>query len=148
MRNFKHILVPTDFEAPSTHALELAIGLARTFDADLTLLLVWDVPVYPYVGMMVDVGNLISNSEQAATKQLSEELRRVQERVPRARSLLRIGVPWREVVASATALGADLIVMGTHGRHGLPRVFLGSVAERVVRSSPVPVLTTQEPART
>jgi nucleotide-binding universal stress UspA family protein len=146
MSNFKHILMPTDFETPSSYALELAIGLAQAFDANLTLLHVWEIPAYPYNEVMLSNGDLASSMEKAAAKRLTETLRHVQERLPRANSELRTGVPWREVVASAGALGADLIVMGTHGRRGLTHAFLGSVAEKVVRASPVPVLTTHGPA--
>lgn len=147
MNKVNHILVPTDFEAPSSHALELAVGLARAFEADLTLLHVWEMPVYPHVGAMLEVGHLAARREQAALQQLRTVLRQVQDVLPRAKSALRKGVPWREIVASASQLGADLVVMGTHGRHALSHTLLRSMADRVVRASPVQVLTTHEPAK-
>jgi nucleotide-binding universal stress UspA family protein len=63
-----------------------------------------------------------------------------------ARATLRTGVPYQEVVALATDERADLIVIGTHGRGGIDRALLGSVADRVVRLAPCPVLTVREPA--
>jgi nucleotide-binding universal stress UspA family protein len=62
-----------------------------------------------------------------------------------ARAVLRTGVPYQEIVALATDERADLIVIGTHGRGGINRVLLGSVADRVVRLAPCPVLTVREP---
>ena len=50
-------------------------------------------------------------------------------------------MPWEEILATIEAVGADLVIMGTHGRRGVPRLLLGSVAEKIVRTSPVPVLT-------
>jgi nucleotide-binding universal stress UspA family protein len=55
--------------------------------------------------------------------------------------MLRSGPPWQQTLEVAKEVGADLIVMGTHGRHGLALAFMGSVAEKVVRMSPIPVLT-------
>jgi len=64
----------------------------------------------------------------------------------KVRTVLRSGVPYREVVALATDERADLVLMGTHGRGGLDRALLGSVADRVVRLAPCPVLTVRQPA--
>ena len=79
--------------------------------------------------------------EQAARRQLENALAVVRSRLPAAEAVLTNGPAAAEVVAVADRVKADLIVMGTHGRQGVGRMFLGSVAERVVRSSPVPVLT-------
>jgi universal stress protein A len=59
---------------------------------------------------------------------------------------LKTGVPWHGVVEAINELGVDLVIMGTHGRRGLSRLTLGSVAERVVRLAPVPVLTVHAPS--
>jgi nucleotide-binding universal stress UspA family protein len=72
------------------------------------------------------------------------------ERIPaavRCETLVISGDPAERVLETARGLNADLIVMGTHGRKGLGHLVLGSVAERVVRESPIPVLTTHSPAR-
>jgi nucleotide-binding universal stress UspA family protein len=141
MKTFKHILVPTDFSAASVVATETAMALASAFGAELTLLHVWEIPVYPYLEFVLSSAELVNEVEQAAGKRLDHELERVRKELPRARSSLSMGFPWQIILDSSKELSADLIVMGTHGRHGLNHVLLGSVAERVVRFSEAPVLT-------
>ena len=116
MTVFKHILVPTDLSDASGDALNTAIELAVTFGARLTLLHVWTMPTMGY-------------AEGLAWQ------------VPATDAVVKSGLDWQRIVEAASDGDVDLIVMGTHGRHGLPRVLLGSVAERVVRMAPVPVLT-------
>ena len=137
---FKHILVPTDFEPASRQALDLALGIARAFDAQVTLLHVWEIPIYPYMDFMLN-SELISSVEDAANKRLADAILVLQNQAPGARAKLKHGVPWACILDAAKELAADLIVMGTHGRHGVSHAVLGSVAEKVVRSAPVPVLT-------
>jgi nucleotide-binding universal stress UspA family protein len=142
MTRFNHILVPVDFEQPSQEALEVAIDLALAFDARLTLLHAWDIPIFAYAGSNSFVtADMWTSIERAAAEQLASTLAILRKRLPRAESVLAQGAPAVETLAVADRENADVIVMGTHGRHGLGRVLLGSVAERVVRSSPVPVLT-------
>ena len=145
MTPFKHILVPTDFQASSAHALELAISLASALDAELTLLHVWEVPTSMYSGLVLNTIPLIESIERAAAEHLDEALRNLRRSVPRAKSTLHMGAPWREIIDAAAAKNADLIVMGTHGRQGLSHAVLGSVAEKVVRHSTIPVLTAHRP---
>jgi nucleotide-binding universal stress UspA family protein len=145
MKPFKHILVPTDFEQPSLYATDLAVALATTFDAELTLLHVWEIPVYPHSEFVLSSVDLTSKIERAAAARLDEALRKVRLQLPKAKSRLQMGVPWQEIMSATSSLHADLIVMGTHGRHGLRHAFLGSVAEKVVRLSTVPVLTAHAP---
>lgn len=140
MKPFQHILVPTDFEASSARALDVAIGLAQTFGAKLTLLHVWELPIYPYMEFMLN-SDVISSVEDRAVKRLEEGLVEVRKRVPVAESKLKVAVPWAGIVESIEELKPDLVVMGTHGRRGLNHLVLGSVAEKVVRLSPAPVLT-------
>ncbi|HVY25361.1 MAG TPA: universal stress protein [Polyangiaceae bacterium] len=141
MQAFKNILVATDFSSSSERALELAVKLATKFEAKLTLLHVWEVPVYPYMDFVLSSAELMRNVEQAAEHRLSAALRELQERIPAARSLLKMGVPWEQILATAKEEQVDVIVMGTHGRRGVEHFVLGSVAEKVVRLAPVPVLT-------
>jgi nucleotide-binding universal stress UspA family protein len=140
MLAFRHILAPVDFEPCSKRALEVAIDLAMRFDAKLTLVHVWDIPGYiystPYVS--ADVWNAI---EEAAKQQLAATLSEARRRLPRTESVLARGAAGPEVIAAVEKLQADLVVVGTHGRKGLNRVLLGSVAEKIVRGCPVPVLT-------
>jgi nucleotide-binding universal stress UspA family protein len=141
----KHILVPTDFAPASACALELGVQMARAFDAKVTLLHVWELPIYPYTDFMLN-STVISEVEDAAVKGLARGLAELQKVMPTAQSKLKTGVPWQGVLEACDELGVDLVVMGTHGRHGLSRLTLGSIAERVVRLSKVPVLTVHAPA--
>jgi nucleotide-binding universal stress UspA family protein len=135
MNAIRHILVPTDFAEPAARALELAIELASAFGAQITLLHV--VPELPFVER--------AEWDKIVGPGPARELERAREaskaRHAASDGVLLFGVPWEQIVSTATERGADLIVMGTHGRRGLPRAILGSVAEKVVRLSPVPVLT-------
>jgi len=139
--SFERILVATDFSNSSQRALELAVGIADQFGSELTLVHSWEAPDYSYAaGLYVPV-DVVAPIERAAVARLEDATTELKQRFPKAKSLLRAGVPWEQVLASATQTKADLIVMGTHGRRGLERALLGSVAEKVVRMSPVPVLT-------
>lgn len=138
---FKHILVPTDFSPSSSAAIDVAISLAAAFHAELTLLHVWEVPVYPYMEMMPNSSEMIGVVERAATECLAAKLKEVQARLPRAKSLLKMGLAWQDIVDTSKEVGSDLVVIGTHGRRGISHALMGSVAEKVVRLSPVPVLT-------
>lgn len=137
---FKHILVPTDFGEPAQHALELAITLAQKFDCDLTLLhAVWiAMPVYP---VATGVAFPTQQWSDAGRQTLETAVEQLKKRHPRSEGVLTSSDPAEAIVETAKKRGADLIVMGTHGRHGLSRIFLGSVAEKTVRMSPIPVLT-------
>lgn len=139
MAIYKHLLVPTDFEICSRHALERAMAMAAAFSAELTLLHVWEPPVYPYV--VPSAPDYVTAIEEAVKHKLDEELRYARERFPSARAELKMGVVWKEIISTSEALGVDLIVMGTHGRRGLEHALLGSVSEKVIRTSKVSVLT-------
>jgi nucleotide-binding universal stress UspA family protein len=145
MLAFRNILVPTDFSASSSHAVDVAVDLARTFGAGLTLLHVYEIPSYMYMGAWIDI---VTPIEQAAQAQLDAALASVRKLLPAARTELRCGVPWTQVLEVARESGADLVVMGTHGRTGVSHALLGSVAERIVRSADVPVLTVRAPKHT
>lgn len=142
--DFKHILVPTDFGEPSARAVKLAIDLAGRSEAKLTLFHAYEVPLYAYPQVDSIVVDLFTPIEQAAREQLNSALTSVQQKLPQANGILRAGVPWREILGVVEEVGADLIVMGTHGRRGVSHALLGSVAEKIVRLSPVPVLTVRD----
>lgn len=143
MALFNHILVPTDFSGPSKEALRVAVDLATTFGAALTLLHVHDLPTYVYYGAEVDA-TLLGALESDARRGLDETATEATQRVSRTQAVFRIGSARSEIVSLIEAQRPDLVVMGTHGRHGVGHALLGSVAEAVVRLSPVPVLTTRE----
>lgn len=140
MTPFKHIIVPTDFGPASARALELATGLAGAFEGKITLLHVWEVPIYPYMDFMLN-SEVITRVEDAAVKHLADAIATLRKVVPTAESKLKTGPAWQSILEAIRELKPDLVVMGTHGRRGISHVTLGSVAERVVRLSDVPVLT-------
>ncbi len=144
---FHHILapvdlVPTDGENSPVPAVHAAIELAKSQNAKLTLLHVHEPQPYFYpAAFPVPTGDLDQAVQAASQIALDAELERVQKELPTATALHRPGAPWSTIVETAREIGADLVVLSTHGRHGIPRALLGSVAEKVVRMSPVPVLT-------
>ena len=140
----RKILVPVDFSADSQRALDEAIGLARIFDADLTLFHCYPIPI-PSFGR-VPFGTVAPESyANAARAAALERVTRWRDlalaQKVRAEALVGTGSPASEIAALAEKIGADLIVIGTRGRSGIPHVLLGSVAERTVRIAPCPVLT-------
>ena len=137
---FECILVPVDFSEPSNHALRVAVDLAKQYGGALRMLHVFDVPP-AYAGMDMTPMDLMTPMFDAARRQLDAAVDGVRAEVPDASAVLGQGSPWREILAEVEKSGADLVVMGTHGRRGLDRALLGSVTEKVVRLSPVPVLT-------
>jgi len=138
----KKILVPTDFAESSREACAAALELAQQFRVPLVLMHIYPIPTAIYSGVpiapMGDYVQLIEDSAQAA---LNNEAARLQGKGVEVTTVLRMGSPWEQALDVVSKLDIGLIVMGTHGRRGLPRALLGSVAEKMVRLSPVPVLT-------
>ena len=140
MTTFSNILVPVDFGEPSERALEVAMSLAAQTGGEITILHVFDVPA-SYPGMGISPVELLAPMWAAEREQLEATLERAKATVPKATDEIARGVPWREIMAAIERHRPDLVVMGTHGRRGMSRMLLGSVAEKIVRLSPVPVLT-------
>ncbi len=132
------ILVPVDFEEASLSAIELAKSLGAKLGGEVVLLHVYQLPVYTYPGLepalMPGFHAEVSAAASRAVQQLSAQTGGL-------RTLLRDGDPATEILAAAEEQRAAMIVMGTHGRRGISHLFLGSVAEQVIRKSSVPVLT-------
>jgi nucleotide-binding universal stress UspA family protein len=139
--SFGHILVASDFSDSAQRALDLALEMARKFEAHLTLVHCWEAPSYSYGGGLYVPVDLITPIEEGANRALEAALAELRKRFPTAKGMLRSGSAWEEIIAAASEVHADLIVLGTHGRRGLNRMLLGSVAEKVVRMAEVPVLT-------
>ncbi len=135
----KRILVPSDFSASSRRAGELAAELAQASRVPLTLMHV--VFVEAIHSGFPNVPEYTQFIEDAARSAIGEEAARLQSKGFALDTLLKTGVAWEEIIGAAKRLDVGLIVMGTHGRRGLPRALLGSVTEKIVRLSPVPVLT-------
>ena len=139
MATFQRIVVATDFSEVSAGAVRLACAIAAESGAELTVLHVCDVPGYAEAGPVpYELATEFVGTAQARLDALVAQLRTA---CPRAREVVRIGVPWQEILALASEERADLVVIGTHGRRGFAHAVLGSVAEHLVRTSPVPVLT-------
>jgi nucleotide-binding universal stress UspA family protein len=141
MIELKHILVPTDFGEASQRALDVAIDLSKKYEASITLLHTYELPAYAYEGAPPIPADFLTPIQEAAARQLDGALDKLRQQVPGAKGVLAYGVPWYQILESIKDLHADLVVMGTHGRRGLTHAVLGSVAEKTVRMSPVPVLT-------
>ncbi len=141
MAVFKHLLVATDFSETSEQAVQVTLELTRESGAELTVLHTAEIPSSVYAGQTFAVVDLMQPIIDVAQQKLDAFMRSVRERHPRAHGVLKLGVAWEQILAGAAEVHADLIVIGTHGRRGIAHAVLGSVAERVVRLSPVPVLT-------
>jgi glycine betaine transporter len=137
----KHILVPTDLSEGAEQALDYACELARTVGARIHLLNVIGIPAMgvPELGLAVTttvIDDLVVESQEAI-----ERLARTKCNAPVGEVLVRSGDARDVINQTAKELNIDLIVMGTHGRRGISRALLGSVAETVVRTAPCAVLT-------
>jgi nucleotide-binding universal stress UspA family protein len=138
--SIKHILVPYDFGETSQQALDFALDMAAPLGARVTLVFAYDVLAYGFPEappMQADTPQI----ERAARAALESAAIRARRPGVEVGLMLRRGVPWSEINATAQEMKADLIVIGTHGRRGIARALLGSVAEKVVRTAPCPVLT-------
>jgi nucleotide-binding universal stress UspA family protein len=136
----RSILVPHDFSETAQRALEFALDLAAALDARVNLLFAYDVLAYGFPEappMVMDTEQI----ERAARTALDDVVRRARRPGVAVEGAVRRGPAWSEINAAAKETGADLIVIGTHGRRGVARALLGSVAEKVVRTAPCPVLT-------
>jgi universal stress protein A len=141
----KKILVPVDFSDCATKALRYAIPFAHQHGAEVVLLYV--APSTSYAGGeygIIDVTAIDAEVRASGERRLKDF---AAEELPAdltAQTLVRSGSPTSEIVDLAAELPADLIVISTHGYSGLKHVFLGSVAEHVVRHAPCPVLVVRE----
>jgi nucleotide-binding universal stress UspA family protein len=141
MPDIRRILVPHDFSETADHALSYALSLAKKFDARVTVLHAYEVPTLGTSEALVASLEFAAEVERVAGNALDGIAARARQSGMNIETMLRRGTAWTEINAIAEQTKADLIVMGTHGRKGVSRVLLGSVAEKVVRTAPCPVLT-------
>ena len=142
----KLILVPTDFSAPSAQALRYGAALAERFSAHL-LVIYADLFALP-VDLTISAAGAFNVSREELVEAARGQLRafaaaNISRTVPYDLRVL-VGTPIDAIVAQVAETGADLIVMGTHGRTGLRRLLVGSVTEAVMRLAPVPVIVVHE----
>ena len=144
MMTIHTILYPTDFSTTTDHAYEVAAALASDYEATLLILHAWQRSpvVYCRAGaiLVADPENVRTKAEANLNAWLSPALG------IRVERLLVEGDACEAILRVAESQNCDLIVMGTHGRTGLDRIVLGSVAEHVLRRAPCPVLTVRAPA--
>jgi len=150
------VLAPTDFSRFSGFALEWAANLAETLQAELILLHVIPEEEGKIIEEVIGEGAAVQIPVGIRQNVLKERQKKFQEQIdvvlPRSmrdslkvEEILRIGVPFLEIIKVAKEKDVDLIVMGTHGRTGLTHVLIGSVAEKVVHHAHCPVLTIKHP---
>jgi nucleotide-binding universal stress UspA family protein len=140
MIDLRTILHPTDFSDRSTNALYMACALARDYSARLVVLHVGERGVVYTDGYLPVTQEDIfaEDRHQLAQLEIPDNSIQVERRFEE-------GTPAQQILNVAAEVDADLIVMGTHGRTGLSRWLLGSVAEQVMRKAPCPVVTTTSP---
>ena len=143
---FQRIVVATDFSDSAEAAWALAQRVAAALRSEVVLLHVFVPPlVYGDPVPGEGVPGVYEKSERWVEDTLATWAGAARAQGVSVRTLVRTGTAHEEIVALATEENADVIVMGTHGRAGLARVLIGSVAERVIRFSPCPVLTVRTP---
>ncbi len=150
MMKINNVLVATDFGKASEAALNYGRELARTFNAMLHVLHVTEsiTARYPLEGTVFIPPGLQTEIEDAARTRLNAIVGDDDRRELRAKAVVRTSSGTAEtIVEYAGEVGADVIVVGTHGRRAVAHLLLGSVAERVVRLAPCPVLTVRNPER-
>lgn len=138
MSKVSTILIPTDFSEVSFSTAKYGLGWATLLNSNVTLLHV--VPRDPNV-----IYPLYLETEEEWKKSAEKELVNFAKSLKfskeeKLKTKVRVGVPYSEIIKEAEKENANMIIMGTHGRKGLPRIALGSVAERVVQMAPCPVL--------
>ena len=138
----KRILVPVDLSDASLQALDYAAKFAQPLGAALVVLFVVE-PLY-YTG---GFGLILEEQQRAGREALSRLERLLEKRRVQSRAMVRTGAPYQVIGQEARKQKADLIIMATHGRTGVSHLMLGSVADKVVRTAPCPVLTVRSKLR-
>ena len=145
MKRIRRILHATDYSKASERALQEAVDFAKQNNAEMLVVHVIQ-PVVPYVaGEDIGAAELYVKLEESTKQEAQRSMNKLMQRLERlrikAKSLLLRGIPADQIVKAAKNRKADMIVIGTHGRTGLSKLFMGSVASRVISTAPSPVLT-------
>lgn len=144
---FKHILVPVDGSETAQKAAQQAAGLAKAFGSAVTVIYVIDP--YPFTGLGSDFAYGQAEYLNAATAEAEQAIQAAKQALEQAgltpqSKVVEEHATWRGILDAAKTSGADLIVMGSHGRHGLEKIVLGSVAQRVLSHSHLPVFVVRD----
>jgi nucleotide-binding universal stress UspA family protein len=147
-RLFHRVVVPTDFSSCAEAAWDVGQRLAAAMGSELVLTHVLvDTPLFDEGPFNTEkTRRVFEAAKQWAEENIERWAAAARAKGLNVRTVLRTGTPHGEIVALATDERAALVVLGTHGRGGLDRALLGSVADRVVRLAPCPVLTVREPS--
>ena len=147
MREFQTILVATDFSDCSRAAFDYGLGLARKLEARLLLVHVINEPLdlQGFYVPHVSFDRLAEEIEEGAKKMMDDFCKVKLSDFENYETRLVTGLPFEEIVKIASTENVDMVVLGTHGRSGLDHILFGSTAEKVVRKSPVPVLSIRTP---
>ena len=143
MKGFKNILFPIDFSECSEQVFSNALQMAETFGAKLYLLFVArDISYLTTIDVSPDfLMNTVAEVARAAEKKIEAFCGTHLGGFSNYETKVALGNPAEEIVKYADDQGIDLIIMGTHGRKGLERTFMGSVADHVIKHAGVPVMT-------
>ena len=148
MERIQRVLVPVDFSDYSRKALNYATDFAASVEAEIFIVYVFR-PVFEDIeaGLLSEQVQITGEMQQHARNRLEKLVEEeIAGRVP-ASIAIRIGRPFLEICRAAEEYEADLIIIATHGHTGVQHLLFGSVAEKVVRKAPCPVLTLREPVR-
>ena len=143
MKRIRRVLYASDFSPASRRAFDTALGIAKSLNARLTIVSVL-APVLTVPDQYIDAVTLDQLDKQArrwSSQRLEKLVERARKAGINASAVLRDGDPADQIVRACRASKSDLIIVGTHGRRGLTKFFLGSVAERVVSTAFCPVVT-------
>ena len=143
---FRRIVAPTDFSDCAEEAWSLAQRTAQMLGSEMVLVHVFvEPPLYGDAYGGAAAWQVLVEAEKWVADELEKWAAEARKRKITVRTVARNGSPSAEIVELASEEHADLVIMGTHGRGGMSRVLLGSVADRVIRTAPCPVLTVRKP---
>lgn len=147
MKEFKTILFATDFSENSEYAFDYALSMARKYQSLLAIVHIINEPVdlRGFYVPHISFESLEEEIEEGARKMMEKFCSTHVRDYENYQTFIVPGIPYDEIIKKADDLKADLIIMGTQGRSGLDHVLFGSTAEKVVRKSPVPVMTIRVP---
>jgi len=143
MKQFSTILFANDFSEGSDYAFDYAMSLATKYSAKLVIVHVINEPVdlrgfyVPHISFENLEKEIADGAEKMLDKFCSDHLKEFSN----YEKFVLSGIPYDEIIRKADECGADLIIMGTHGRKGMDHILFGSTAERVVRGARIPVMT-------
>lgn len=143
------VLVPIDFSDYSKSALRYAVNFAKSFNAEIILIYVVEPVIYPPDFSMGQIAMPSINTEwdDRAKDELQKLAKSEVIGAVKAKTIIKTGKPFVEIIETAKEENVDLIIIATHGRSGVEHILFGSTAEKVVRKAPCPVLTLREPIK-